>query len=135
MELPALEDPWHEAEPTEIYERMRHLEMLCCKMRNHFALLRPTHVYAFRVHSGELMHPKHLCLKSKGSVTLPVHKPRSRAEEAERAFELSHGSKPFITRSQPFLQIWWCGNAKSCTFDWDLKSLKGAWQQNQHFFA
>jgi len=49
VELPALEDPWHEAEPTEIYERMRHLE--------------------------------------------------SMVEEAERAFKLSHGSQPLITRS------------------------------------
>lgn len=28
VELQALEDPWHEAEPTEIFERMRHLEPL-----------------------------------------------------------------------------------------------------------
>eukprot|EP00913_Durusdinium_trenchii_P035098 g32832.t1 len=28
VELQALEDPWHEAEPTEIFERMRHLEIL-----------------------------------------------------------------------------------------------------------
>lgn len=28
VELPALEDPWHEAEPTEIFQRMRHLECL-----------------------------------------------------------------------------------------------------------
>lgn len=55
------------------------------------------------------MHPKHLCLKSKGSVTLPVHKPRSMVEEAERAFKLSHGSQPLITRSQIFssdLVVW-----------------------------
>eukprot|EP00435_Cladocopium_sp_Y103_P044659 s2271_g12.t1 len=49
VELPLLEDPWHEAEPTEIFERMRHLEIM--------------------------------------------------VEEAERAFKLSHGSQPLITRS------------------------------------
>ena len=32
VELPLLEDPWHEAEPTEIFERMRHLEMLCWRL-------------------------------------------------------------------------------------------------------
>ena len=62
MELPALEDPWHEAEPTEIYERMRHLEMLCCKMppsfRPFYGLRMSTPSAGDSVGSGELMHPK-----------------------------------------------------------------------------
>ena len=68
MELPALEDPWHEAEPTEIYERMRHLEMLCCKTPQSFRpfygirMSTPSSAGVYynlnSVRSGELMHPK-----------------------------------------------------------------------------
>lgn len=38
VELPLLEDPWHEAEPTEIFERMRHLESMVEEAERAFKL-------------------------------------------------------------------------------------------------
>ncbi|CAJ1343765.1 unnamed protein product, partial [Effrenium voratum] len=36
VELPRLEDPWHEAEPTEIFQRMRHLESMVAEAERAF---------------------------------------------------------------------------------------------------